>query len=140
MGAGRDLWNEYESVYSKLDYPGVASFYASDAVHVDAAGRHEGREAIGAYFEGADRPFSDITMETPRVIEEGPLLAVEWLWRATHTGPMPAPDGTEIPATHRAMELPGVSILFVKDGKITSQRDYFDNASVMSQLGLLPGS
>ena len=138
MGAGRDLWSKYESVYSKLDYSGVASFYATEAVHVDAAGRHEGREAIGAYFEGADKPFSDIRMETPQVIEEGPLLAVEWVWRATNTGPMAMPDGTEIPATQRDVELPGVSILSIRDGKITSQRDYFDNASVMSQLGLLP--
>jgi hypothetical protein len=88
MGAGRDLWKSYEAVYSKLDYSGVASFYADDVVHVDAAGRHEGREAIGAYFEAGDKPFSDINMETPQVIEEGPLLSVEWVWRGTNTGPM----------------------------------------------------
>ena len=124
MGAARDLWNEYELVYSKLDYSGLASLYASDAVHLDAAGRHEGRDAIRAYVEGADKPFSDISFETTQVIEEGPLLAVEWVWRAKNTGPLAAPDGTEIAATRKAVELPGVSVLSVRDGRITSQRDY----------------
>jgi steroid delta-isomerase-like uncharacterized protein len=140
MGAARDLYTEYVSLYSKLDYSGVASFYASDAVFVDAAGRHEGREAIGAYFEGADKPFSDISMETPQVIEEGPLLAVEWVWRGMNTGPLTMPNGTEIPATYKVVELSGVSVLSVRDGKITSHRDYFDTASVMSDLGLIPST
>jgi steroid delta-isomerase-like uncharacterized protein len=140
MGAARDLWNEYEAVYSKSDYSGVASFYASDAVHIDTDGRHEGREAIGAYLERADRPFSDISMETLQLIEEGPLLALEWVWRAMNTGPLHTPDGAEIPATHKAVELPGMSVLTVRDGKITSQRDYYDNVSVMGQLGLMPST
>jgi steroid delta-isomerase-like uncharacterized protein len=140
MGAARDLWNELDSVYSKLDYRGMASLYASDAVHVDAWGRHEGREAIGVYFEEADKPFSEISMETSQVIEEGNEVVAEWVFRGTNTGPLTMPDGTQIPATHKSVELPGVSVLSVKDGKITSQRDYFDNASVMSQLGLMPGT
>ena len=140
MGAARDLYTEYVSLYSKLDYSGVASFYASDAVFADPINRHEGREAIGAYVEGADKPFSDISFETTQVIEEGNALVTEWVWRATNTGPLTMPDGTEIPATQRAVELPGVSILSVRDGKISSHRDYFDSASMMGQLGLIPST
>jgi ketosteroid isomerase-like protein len=140
MGAARDLWNEYEAMYAKLDYGGVASLYASDAVHVDTAGRHEGREAIGAYFEEGDKPFTDISMETAQIIEEGDVFVVEWVWRATNTGPLTMPDAMEIPATHKAVELLGVSVSSVRDGKIISQRDYFDNVSMMSQLGLMPGT
>jgi len=140
MGAAGDLWNELESVYSKLDYRGMASFYTSDVVHVDTIGRREGPEAIGAYMEEGDKPFSDIRMETTQVIEEGNAVVAEWVWRATNTGPMAMPDGTEIPATHKTVELPGVSVLSVRDGKFASQRDYFDNASVMSQLGLMPST
>jgi ketosteroid isomerase-like protein len=114
--------------------------FASDAVHVDTAGRHEGREAIAAYFEEGDKPFSDISMETSQLIEEGNVLVEEWVWRATNTGPLPMPDGTEIPATNKTVELPGVSVLSVRNGKVTNQRDYFDNASVMSQLGLMPST
>jgi ketosteroid isomerase-like protein len=71
MGAAKDLWDEYQAVYAKLDYTALASFYAVDAVHIDPNGRHEGREAIGAYIKEGDTPFSDITMVTSQLIEEG---------------------------------------------------------------------
>jgi steroid delta-isomerase-like uncharacterized protein len=118
----------------------VASFYASDAVFADPINHHEGRKAIGAFFEEADKPFSDIRFEVAQLIEEGNLLVAEWVWQATNTGPLTMPDGTEIPATHKPVELPGVSIVSVRDGKIASHRDYFDSASVMSQLGLIPST
>ena len=140
MGAARDLYTEYVSVYSKLDYSGVASFYANDAVFADPINRHEGREAIGAFFEEADKPFTDIRFEVAQLIEEGNLLVAEWVWQATNTGPLTMPDGTEIPATHKPVELPGVSIVSVRDGKISSHRDYFDSASMMGQLGLIPST
>ena len=33
-----------------------------------------------------------------------------------------------------------VSVFEVNDGMIAAERDYFDNAAVMSQLGLMPGA
>jgi hypothetical protein len=49
-------------------------------------------------------------------------------------------DGSEITGTAKTVEIPGVSVTTVKDVEIASQRDYFDNAAVMAQLGLLPGT
>jgi hypothetical protein len=48
------------------------------------------------------------------------------------------PGGTEIPATHKILDIPAVSVVVVRDGEFTSQRDYFDNADGMKQLGLMP--
>ena len=140
MGAGKDLWTEIETRYSKLDYTGMASLHASDGVYTDPTGRYEGREAIGAYLEGADKPFSDLRMETAGLIEEGDTVVAEWVWRATHTAPLPMPDGTEIPATGKAVEIPGVSVITVRDGKAAEQHDYFDNVTFMTQLGLMPST
>jgi ketosteroid isomerase-like protein len=49
-------------------------------------------------------------------------------------------DGTEIPATGKTVEHPGVSILTVRDGMVTSERDYADLVTLMSQLGLMSGT
>jgi steroid delta-isomerase-like uncharacterized protein len=140
MGTGKELWHELETLYSKLDYAGLGPLFASDGIHVDPFGRREGREAIVAYFEEADMPFSDMTMETSQLVEEGDTLVAEWTWRATHTGPMAMPDSTEIPPTGKAVELPGVSVLKIRDGKFATDREYWDAAAVMTQLGLLPGT
>jgi ketosteroid isomerase-like protein len=126
MGAGKDLWDELQALHKNHDLSGYASLYATDAVLMDPSGRHEGREAIMAYIEEAERPFPDLTMETCLVIGEGETVVGEWIYRATHT------------ATGKAVEFPGASICELRDGKISVRRDYFDTAALMSQLGLMP--
>jgi steroid delta-isomerase-like uncharacterized protein len=140
MGTGKDLWNQLETLYLKKDYTGLASLLASDAVHVDPNGRHVGGEAFATYNEQSDKPFSDIRLETSQLVQEGDTVVAEWTWRATHTGPMAMPDGTEIPPTGKTVELPGATVGRFADGKFTTVRDYFDNAAVMSQLGLMPST
>jgi ketosteroid isomerase-like protein len=50
------------------------------------------------------------------------------------------PDGTELPPTGKTVEIPWVSILAVRDGNVASERDYFDQAAFMGQVGLMPGT
>ena len=140
MGTGKDLWNELETLLNKHDLPGMERVYASDAVLVDPTGRYEGHDAILAYLEALDKPFPDGGSETSLLIEEGDTVVAEWTWRGTNTGPLTTPDGTEIPATGNTVELPGVAVVTVKDGRIVSERDYADMAAMMTQLGLMPGT
>jgi hypothetical protein len=52
-------------------------------------------------MEEGDKPFSDISMETSQVVEEGNVVVAEWVWRAMNTGPISMPDGTEIQKTEK---------------------------------------
>ena len=141
MGTGKDLWNEVDTLGNKHDWAGVASLFASDAVYsMPRLVVTKGREAIRAFLEAGDKAFPDQTTQTSLVIEEGDIVVAEWTYRGTHTGPLPMPDGTEIPATGKTVELPGVTVAEVRDGKFVSMRDYFDNAAMMTQLGLMPGT
>ncbi len=140
MGTGKDLWNEFAARFSNKDWAGVTSLYATDAVLIDPTGRYEGREAIQQYLEKADEPFSDGRMETSRLVQEGDAVVAEWTGWATNTGPLAMPDGTEIPATGKTIEVSGVSVVTVKDGKFATERDYFDIMSMMTQLGLMLGN
>jgi steroid delta-isomerase-like uncharacterized protein len=139
MGIGKDVWAELEALANKHDVAGAASLYASDAVLVDPTGRHVGRDAIQALFEALVRPFPDGRIETTQVVEEGDTVVAEQIWRGTNTGPLTMPDGTEIPATGKTVELPLVGVMTLRDGQIVSERDYVDMAAMMSQLGLMPG-
>ena len=44
------------------------------------------------------------------------------------------PDGAEIAATVRTLELAGVTVATVRNGKFETMREYFDSAALMSQL------
>jgi steroid delta-isomerase-like uncharacterized protein len=140
MGVGKDLWNQLETLVNKQDVSGMASFYASDAVYTDPTGRYEGRDAILAYLEALDKTFHYGKLETSLLIEEGDTVVAEDIWQATNTGAISMPDGTEIPATGKTVEMHGVSVITVRDGKFASQHHYFDTAAMMSQLGLMPGT
>jgi uncharacterized protein (TIGR02246 family) len=50
MGAGKDLWNQFETAFNAEDRSGLASLFTSDAVYSGPSLHHEGREAIGAFL------------------------------------------------------------------------------------------
>lgn len=138
MGTGKDLWSELVIRYNQADWSGWVSLCSSDAVFIDGFARCEGPEEINAYLEVSGKAFPDGKLATSLMVEEGNTVVAEWTWTATHTGPLPMPDGSEIPATGKRVESPGVSVLTMRDGKLASERDYSDSAPFMRQLGLLP--
>jgi len=136
VGTGAELWNQFATLLEKMDYDGFASLFTRDAVYVTPLGRHEGREDIRAWI--AEVAGSEIQYDTARVIEQGSTIVAEWRWRSTQTGPLTRNDGSIIPATGKVMDVPGVTIVDVRDGHIVAARDYFDQAVILSQLGLIP--
>jgi steroid delta-isomerase-like uncharacterized protein len=117
MGTARDLWHQYETLDSMGDVAGFASLFATDGVYVDSAGRLERREAIRARAEMVHRAFPDLKINASLVVENAGTVIAEWTWRATNTGPLALPDGTEMPATGKTVELLGVSVVEVRDGR-----------------------
>jgi predicted ester cyclase len=73
------------------------------------------------------------------VIAEGNTLVEESVFEGTNSGPLPGPDGSEIPATGQRVSAPFSGVYTVQDGKIASTRLYFDQLDMLAQLGLTPG-
>jgi hypothetical protein len=48
------------------------------------------------------------------------------------------PDGTAFPATGKRVELRGMELCRVRDGKLVIDNLYYDNMTVFAQLGLIP--
>ena len=69
---------------------------------------------------------------------EGGTLVEESVFRGINTGPLPNPDGTEIPPIGVAVEVPYAAIYTARGGQFVSCRMYWDQMAVMGQLGLLP--
>jgi steroid delta-isomerase-like uncharacterized protein len=58
-----------------------------------------------------------------------------WICRATHTGSFRG-----IPATGRRVTQPGCEFIEIRDGRIRNVVGYFDRLTMLTQLGLAPGS
>jgi steroid delta-isomerase-like uncharacterized protein len=58
--------------------------------------------------------------------------AIEWTWNLKH-----GRDFLGVPAAGKETTVRGVALMTFKDDKIASQRDYWDAASALRQLGIL---
>jgi predicted ester cyclase len=90
-------------------------------------------QVLPAYRAG----FPDERHETLDAVESGDRVAMRLRITMTHTGPFATPQG-EVPPTGRTVVLDATDVITVADGKITSWHAYFDQMSLLAQLGLLP--
>jgi steroid delta-isomerase-like uncharacterized protein len=97
------------------------------------------REQVQAYMEGWFTAFPDLRAKaTNRVVTED-QVAGEVEFTGTNTGPVRM-GSQEVPATGKAVTGTGTYFASVKDGKFVSFRVHPDVASMMAQLGLMPGA
>jgi len=79
----------------------------------------------------------DCKVEIVNVVSDDQSTVVEMIARGTHTGPLAGPHGT-IPATQKKLDLRVCELFRLQDGLIVESRVYFDSATMLRQLGVLP--
>jgi steroid delta-isomerase-like uncharacterized protein len=80
-------------------------------------------------------PDGKVTIE--RTVVSGDTVVVEFTGKGTHTGTLRGPGG-DIPATGRSVTLQLCDVHDIRDGKIRRLSSYFDSASLLQQLGVMP--
>jgi steroid delta-isomerase-like uncharacterized protein len=81
--------------------------------------------------------FPDGRVRIDNVIASGDHVVLQFTGDGTQTGPLKSPAG-EIPATGRPMTLKLCDVHEIRDGKIRLVQTYFDSASMLMQLGVMP--
>jgi len=71
-------------------------------------------------------------------VEQGDSFADEWTFTGTQTGPLSLPDGTQLPPTGKRLEIKGMELVQVRDGKIVVDNLYYDAMAILGQAGFLP--
>lgn len=127
---------ELARIWNSQDEEAIPAIFAPDAVFEDMAFavRREGLVEIRDMMGETWRGIPDLNTEIARLVGEGEWVASEWTLTGTHSGDFP-----DLPATGRCFLVRGVSITHVREGKIASQRDYYDRAGFLEQLGVHPG-
>ena len=100
---------------------------------ITADGDIEGIDAFKAYYNNYLTGFSDAEFNIVDVFGQGNKIVKHWNFKGTHDG-----DFFGIPPTGKKIDLIGTTLVSMKDGKILQEQDFFDNYSLLSQLGLLP--
>src|SRR5262245_2971317 len=90
----------------------------------------EATKPVVAMFSGS---FPDLTHTVNEMIGEGDTIAARWSVRGTHRG-----EFQGIPATGRTVNLSGLTVHHMRNGKICETWLSFDGAELLQQLGAAP--
>ena len=137
MASNAQLARRLHEAWNDRDFDEIAEATAPDAtlMIVGSGDTFEGPDGTHAYNRMWADGFPDGQVTVDRVIESGDHVVVEFTGRGTHTGTLKTGMG-EIPATGRSVTLQLCDVMEFKNGKVQSQRTYFDTGSLMAQLGL----
>ena len=92
---------------------------------------YDGTQEVERYFEETRRAFPDQRNELLALHHTDDAVVVEAVVRGTHKGPL-----RNLPPTGREFELPILAIFLFDGDKLICERVYFDQATVLRQLGV----
>jgi ketosteroid isomerase-like protein len=121
------------------DWEAYGSLFAED-LHMVTPGFPSpttGRDVRVKLAQGLVNAFPDARVEPLRSFGKGDWACIEVLFTGTHTGPMPGPDGTEIPPTNKPVKFPYCMVVRFEDGLVSELYEYYDQLSLLTQLGLM---
>jgi steroid delta-isomerase-like uncharacterized protein len=138
FGAPADWIRAYNDAWGSHDPESVLGFMSDDVVYTDIAlgERLEGTSAVRDYIAGMETNISsDYRMEWGQSVATDEAFATEWTMLGTHDR-----DDAErgLPATGQRFQISGVSIGRRRNGKVIEERNYWNMADFLTQLGLMP--
>ena len=123
----------FEEIWNKGNIDAIDRLMTAETVihHLDADGASaRGPEEFRAFFKRFQGAFPDTKITVHNVFASGDMLAARWTVSAHHAG-----DHLGFPATHKAIEVEGMCIGHVRDGKLAEAWNLWDAYALMRQLG-----
>lgn len=128
----RQLYDRFEEqVYNEGNVEAIDTLIAEDFTHHAPIDTPDGRDGYKEFIRQFKAAFPDSTSETLDTIVEDDKIAVRYVNRGTHQG-----EFAGVPATGREVEIEGISIYRIADGRIAEEWAQPDMLGLMDQLGV----
>ena len=127
---------DWAAAWSSHDAEKVLALFTDDCVYEEVTFGvvTRGKEELRAFANGAFAAVPDFTFQLTARFAAGDWAGMEWVMSGTHKGDFPG-----LPATGRRFSsVRGATIIELRGGKIRRNSDYWDAATFMKQVGLLP--
>jgi steroid delta-isomerase-like uncharacterized protein len=118
----------FDEIFNQGKFQVADEIYASDFVN---HGLHKNfdLQADQAAVHGEKKAFPDLKITVDRMVAEGDLVTVVWTFRGTNTA-----AGYGLPPTGARIELRGITVWRIVDGKIREEWTSFDELQAARQL------
>jgi len=132
MNDSKAIVQQYMDAIPRRDFTKIRQLLHPKYSYTNSDGeRREGIEAGIAVVEMYTNAFPDMKFDVKNIHAAGDTVVVEFVARGTHRGELMG-----ISPTNRKVEVPVCNIAEIRDGKIYAEREYFDNAFMLQQLGI----
>ena len=122
---------------SKKDLDTFVEFLTDETVDdFVAIGEIRGKSAIRQFFDELFAAFPDFEMTVDRISGDRRTATVQWQATGTFYGG----KFQGIEPTRKHVEIRGVDVMEITDGRVVHDTIYYDGASFARQIGLLPPS
>ncbi|WP_298536506.1 nuclear transport factor 2 family protein [uncultured Algibacter sp.] len=92
-----------------------------------------GLENVKTHYQHFLTGFSEIDFTIVDLFGQDNKIMKHWNFKGRHTG-----DFFGIPATGKSVDIDGVTLVKMQNGKIAQEQDFMDNLTFMNQLGINP--
>ena len=119
----------FDDIFNQGKFEVADDIYAPDFVNHGLKRNFSLREDQAAVHQ-EKAAFPDLKMSVELTVAEGDLVAVVWIFRGTHT----AGGYAGLPATGTPIQMRGITIWRIVDGKIRDEWSSFDELGAYSQV------
>ncbi len=127
----------YEQVWDDIVNKGQIDLindknFDPNVVQINNTGNLLGIADFRTYYQNFLTGFSGIKFTVVDAFGQGEKIVKHWRFEGKHTG-----DFFGIPPTGKIVDVEGVTLVKMKDGRIAQEQDFMDNGILMQQLGLV---
>ena len=125
--SGKTIAEAYVQAWNKHDFAALDTILAPNATHEDLAQNvhAKGIAAIKDFMRQDIASEPDLKWQITNTVEDGRLVAFEWTWASTYSGP----DAVGKTVTSKKISGRGASFVEIDNGKIKRFTDYYDLGS-----------
>jgi steroid delta-isomerase-like uncharacterized protein len=115
----------------------IAYYFTDDCIYDDVpmGSATHGKEELKASWSSFFPTCPDFKIDVKALFAAGDWAGSEWVLSGTQ-----AADWPGMPNTGRSFSIVGASIMELQGGKVKRNSDYWDMVSMLTQLGVMPGS
>lgn len=116
----------WAAAWNGTDPQALAKLFTADATYTDFAANKVsvGRAGVAAWMQGTEQLIADVHVTVKETFRSGDHVAIETVYSGHIHG---APNAFAVPTT---------TVLELRDGQITSDRDYYSLTTLLAQSGL----
>jgi steroid delta-isomerase-like uncharacterized protein len=114
----------------------VKDLFTDDVVAWSPTGAATSRVELAVEIEDYEEAFSEVEVSAGSIVAARHRVCAEWVATAKHSGALIVEDGSCVSPTSRRVSVHGVTVAEFHGERICTVRHYWDEAGLLSELGV----